>query len=668
MTLAYVFQHNTDIEASLYSQLAQNNTVLLAKGTKEANRLHKSWTKSRFCRDITKALSGEQIGVGDDKTPSSDEESDMDTEDATLLQMTSNSQTCPLAPWTSGTSCIAQDTATLSSPDNLRPNTQHSTSSSLLTPLPTECWKLLETYCMYTQCWLPISDKLDILKLSYSYPEQGLALTSEMPRAGCHAEMWSIFAVGSTQNNSNAVGGNEGHRTMSPEEIYATARLLIPNELGDFHLDHIKALLNLAVFNVNRSLFNAAWLLVGAASRIFLTLDDTLGTVTPRRKNVLYSCILLDSLLALHLKQRPYLDRSDLVLVGKIEEDGMEEWQLWDGQLKLGPMRQSRSPTLALSSFNALLELVDILVNTTRQPTARNFLHEMIGRLETWKSSLPPKLDYIRNDSAATPMTPPALLLQLAYFATNFALVPSQALLHQTLDMLELLQGQLDFVRMPSIVICLLQSIKRCTSRLALDQGAQNRTRKLFAAFDQAYSRSSDQAPMDPLNMLAMDGTSPDAFRLRNVEMAQLSPRSFSSQTGGLVAERYQHSAGSSSLLDNLLPDINLGRQEHAPQSFMFNPFDFAMTGQTADINDPYNAFVSGDQGSSFDEIASRLGVKKSQNQPQFMENLGYSSGLSMADLLAADPGRFMSTSLQFAPDNSEHSPQFPLNSYYDAG
>ena len=92
MTLAYVFQQNPEMEVLAYNQLAQNNTMLLARGTKESNQLHKSWNKSRFCRDVTKALSGEQIGTGDDRPPSSDEDSEVDTEDASLLRMTADAQ------------------------------------------------------------------------------------------------------------------------------------------------------------------------------------------------------------------------------------------------------------------------------------------------------------------------------------------------------------------------------------------------------------------------------------------------------------------------------------------------------------------------------------------------------------------------------------------------
>lgn len=85
-TLAFIFQNNPEIETSVQAQLSQENSVLLTRGTKESNRLHKSWTKSKFCRAITKILSGEHINSEDEKLPSSDDESEVDVEDATLLR------------------------------------------------------------------------------------------------------------------------------------------------------------------------------------------------------------------------------------------------------------------------------------------------------------------------------------------------------------------------------------------------------------------------------------------------------------------------------------------------------------------------------------------------------------------------------------------------------
>ncbi|KAE8828672.1 hypothetical protein PTNB73_06198 [Pyrenophora teres f. teres] len=645
------------MEVLACNQLAQNNTMLLARGTKESNRLHKSWNKSRFCNEVTKALSGEQIGTGNDRPPSSDEDSEVDTEDASLLHMTADTQSYPSTSWNSSTGFMPNIMAPPSLPDLYA---QETTRPPKLTPLPSECWKIIETYFTYTQCWLPVADKLEVLKLSYSYPEQGLALSCDMSSSGSHAEMWSIFAIGATQDDYNFL--DEHRRNVSPEELYNTARLLIPNELGKFELDHVKALLNLSVFNIGKGLFGAAWQLVGAALRIFLTLTEPSEVVVPRRKNVLSSCFVLDSLLSLHLKRRPYLKRADLAWIGKIEDDGMEEWQPWGGQFSLGASRQSNSPTLALSSFNASLELIDILESTTQRQTAPNFLHEMISRLEMWKSSLPQKLDHVRKDVAATPLTPPALLLRLTYLVTAFALVPSQAWLEQTLDVLGTLE-RLGTSRAPPIIACLLQQVKRSSEGLTLDQITHARMCRSLVAFDQTSKISQDA-----INNLQTTPHSIEDASSSTSGITQTSPQSYVSQIGGSFPERFHQQAVTSALLDNMLPDVRATAQVQQPPPLSQNLFDHAISGTFLDPNDPYHTLVSGDLGSFLDDFASEHGAKKLQNQPQFMENLGFSSNVSMADLLAADPSRFMPTSSQVGMNNSEDSPQFPLNSFYEAG
>lgn len=45
-----------------------------------------------------------------------------------------------------------------------------------------------------------MSEKHDVLKLSYSYPEEGLLLSSTMAASGEHAELWGILALASLQD------------------------------------------------------------------------------------------------------------------------------------------------------------------------------------------------------------------------------------------------------------------------------------------------------------------------------------------------------------------------------------------------------------------------------------------------------------------------------------
>lgn len=496
-------------------------------------------------------------------------------------------------------------------------------------------------------------------------------LSPDMTEAGHHAEMWSIFAVGCIQELPSGIDSRISTGMPSPEQLYSIVKLLLPDELGNYDLNHVKALLNLAVFNISRSSLKAAWQLVGAAARIFLTLDESTDDARSRRKNVLASCFLLDNLIALHLERRPYLDRSDLVKIGKIEEDGMEEWQPWNGSLQPGRAGRSRMPTLALSSFNSLLEVVDILVSTTHQSTARNYLHEMIGRLEVWKTTLPTKLEYIRSDSTSIPITPPAVLLQLTYFTTIFALVPSQAWLHRIMELLNTVKDQLEFRKIPPVTICLLHIIRKCSAGLQIDRATRIRMETLLAEINEAFSGVSRDM-MDDSN--PMIGASPSIAQSRSLEANHVSPQSLSSRLGVSIAAHCHVPIGTTSLLDDLLPDMN-STPLNAAQSLPSRPFENAFDASTLessalDPQDSYNAFMSGDLESFFDDLASLHGAKKLQNQPQFMQNLGYSSEVSMADLLSTDQGRFvtMPTSSNFDPDNNDQSPHFPLNAFYDAG
>ncbi|EOA81216.1 uncharacterized protein SETTUDRAFT_158138 [Exserohilum turcica Et28A] len=624
----------------VYNQLFQKNTVLLARGTKESNRLYKSWTKSRICQDLTKALAGEPIESRGDRQQSPSDDSDVDTEDATFNQTTAGTQ-------------LHQSLPSISAPSHV---SEHTPRPPLM-QLPTDSWKLLETYCTYTQCWLPIADKLEMLKLSYSYPEEGLELSCDMPNSGSHAEMWSIFAIGSLQidaGNPNTDPGNG-----SPARFYDVARLLIPNELGQFSLDHVKALLNLAVFNISTRLFGAAWRLVGTALRIFQTITNPADMNKTQRNNMLSGCFLLDILLSSHLNLRPYLIKADLFRMGKIEEDGMEEWQPWNGQLKLSSVYQPPLPTLSLSTFNALIELVDILGSTTRSQTAPNFLHEMIGRLEAWKSSLPQKLDYIRKDS--TPMTPPALLLRFTYCVTALAFVPSHNWFEQTLDVLNTMNAQLGPARLPAIVFCLLRSIKKSVSSLVLDHIAYAKMRDLFISLDPSFGRPED-ASTRARGAQGPQGDVPHNFS----RTMQASPASFIMNTGEPFIEGYQRPSGSSMHVDGLLPAMNNAQEgDNQPP---FNPFDFAMNVLIPEPHDPYNALISGDMGNFLDDFASEHGAKKLQHQPQFMENLGFSAEISMADLLATDRTQFMSTAPHPAQDDDQNPSQLPFTTLYEIG
>jgi hypothetical protein len=655
LALALVFQQNADIEASLIAKLSQESTVLLARDTKESNRLHKNWRKTKFCRELNKTLTGEQSGPGNQEALSSGEDSDAGAEqEASILYA------LPDVPSSLGSQ----------QPENVRntphrSDVQHPVLSSTFTPLPPDCWRVLEDYSTYTQCWLPISEKLDVLKLSYSYPEQGLLLSPGMPESGRHAEMWSILALGSCQRLPSNQTNHEYSELANPKRLYTIAQSLIPTELGKFELGHVKALLNLALVNLRRSFYNAAWILVGAASRVLSTIDVSLMASSSRHAHVIASCYLLDHLLALSLERRPYLDKTDVERVGRVEEDGLEEWQPWNGELDIQRGHQSRSPTLALSSFNCLVDLVDILFKIQRNPRGRS---DMLRELTDWKSALPPKFDFVRSDSTSFPTTPPAVLLQLTHFATALALSPSQAWLERILETVQTCRQQLNSARLPPILVCLLHSVNKSSINLALDRAMQVRIDRTIASLTVAPDAGSGETPRD------IPTRSSDTYSRDSISRSgppQIPHPSYPLPFGQPIVARQQqqgqHIGTRASHFEDLLPDMNPNQQPQIPQTGHFSP-NAIENDFTSPALDAYDPSISGDLESFFDELASLHGAKKLQNQPQFMQNLGFAPEVSMADLLATQSGQFMPMDAPaFGTENEVEPLQFPLSDYYNA-
>jgi hypothetical protein len=646
LALALVFQQNPEIEASFIARLGQENTVLLARDTKESNRLHKNWRKSKFCKELNRTLTGEQ-GPIDKEDVSSAEDSDAGLEQETNIP--SAVSEVPSQP-------------VLHSPQEHRETRhrqvmQQDMQYASLTPLPPNCWQLLEAYSIYTQCWLPISEKLDVLKLSYSYPSQGLQLSPGMPESGQHAEMWSIFALGSCQDAHTQTYPEHNH-LMSTRRLYDTARSMIPTELGKFDLGHVKALLNLALVNLRSSLYDAAWILAGAASRIIPTIGESVRVASSRYPHVVSSCYLLDNLMAISLNRRPHFNKSDLERAGRVEEDGLEEWQPWVGELETTTGHSSRLPTLSLSTFNRVVDLVDVLV-TARGLSGASA--DAVQRLSDWKSALSPKFDYIRTDSTTVPLTPPAVLLQLTYFATNLACTPSLMWLQRTLELLEMCQERMGTGRLPPIMICLLYTIKLSSKSLPLDQAAQTRIEGAINSYAIVSNIGYREAQHAATTGVANYGRG----EIAHPGPAHVSPHSFPDRFNNPVADRQHHHARPSSLLGELIPDMNPGPQA---QTATFSP-DAINTDFTSPALDAYDPSISGDLESFFDELATLHGAKKLQNQPQFMQNLGFAPEVSMADLLATQSGQYMPmNNSTFGTEHEGEPLQFPLSDYYDAG
>ncbi|KAF2473464.1 uncharacterized protein BDR25DRAFT_387725 [Lindgomyces ingoldianus] len=652
--LTWLFNNVPNAEVSLNKKLTQEGaaSVLLGRDSNDANQLYKSWRRSQFCKDVDKLLSGQETLRQDE---SNSPESGDDDNDAQEMAHTSHSDP----------SFGHHDSISIPHiPLETMPLKAHKSDDVQATLLPSNRWRLFDVYFAHTHCWFPISEKHDLLKISYSYPDQGLALSSSMPSSGDHAELWSILAFASLQDMSST-GISETEPHSAPERLYDVARSLVPHETGAFELGHVKAFLILALVNISQSLPTAAWLLVGHAARILAGIQHRGSQCAslPRFKHVLAGCFLLDTVLAVQLQRRSYFQLSDIERIGKVDQDGLEEWQPWVGCLESGPSRYRstmRAPVLSLSSFNYLVEVAGIMALSTPIGNSNPSPHEVIHRLELWKASLPATFDHIRNPTAAIPQTPPAMLLQLVYHCASLSLLSSQSSAMRILELLEQSRDVLGLIALPPLVQSLLEIIVRTRGFDISDQGSRMRFQKFRNEYIQIWSREWRSTPTRTAH-------SRHSFESSRVQIP--TPESIQIQFNpplippSIPNTKITRPPTSSTLLDDLLPDMNSATVPNRPHSLNISgsqphlqdltipDFDGAFG---APILDHQNSVASRDLENFFDELASLDGAERLDNQPQFMQNLGFAPDANIADLGFGQLNSFLSRYI--LPNGEDHA------------
>ncbi|KAL3261331.1 hypothetical protein ABHI18_003817 [Aspergillus niger] len=312
--------------------------------------------------------------------------------------------------------------------------------------LPSNAWPLLDIYFSYTQCWFPILEKHDILRTAFRHNEDDAQISATSPGSGDYAALWAVLTLASIQEASISTTRQltdfAGDRP-DPAQLYATARRLIPGENGHHELGHVQALLILSLVKLGQQDWSAAWLLVGQAVRIAQSLglnqstgqskSAEEGKSVPRSKHVFLGCFILETLVATQTGQVPSLRKPELIKIGPINEDGLEEWHPWEDQTGLRPVEPSRAsfhrgPLHALSTFNRLTSLMCILNDlcclkqTTNGPIAP--LEALERQLQLWVSALPKSY---RVDLQTTPVkvaSPHIFGLEMMYesVVTNLSL------------------------------------------------------------------------------------------------------------------------------------------------------------------------------------------------------------------------------------------------------
>ncbi|ANB12864.1 hypothetical protein AWJ20_1142 [Sugiyamaella lignohabitans] len=298
---------------------------------------------------------------------------------------------------------------------------------------------LLDTYFSYVHSWLPMVNKVDLIRVAYSMESF----------SGSDREMllWATLEFASHISRKT--------RDLNPFRIQIQ-RFISESALGPGSLERVQALLLIALIFFSKGYWDSSWTTIGLAVRVAYEQGfhafNTSSSVFSKR--TWYACCIIDTLIAARLGRPPHTSDNDFEL-DPIEEDGWEEWELWkpiqspyasltanlmgmdanSGKPANSIFRSrneswSAAPARSLSIFNALLPLVRLLNNVISQlnqpsfavrPRVQRslFYNDITAKLQLWGRNLPEHCSLADlSVKASEPIAPHKINLYLTFIAT----------------------------------------------------------------------------------------------------------------------------------------------------------------------------------------------------------------------------------------------------------
>jgi hypothetical protein len=485
-TLAWVFENVPQAEERVAGMLSTQNQALLG-GTSET--LQQKWSRCRVNKRIQRFLDDprpDRESPGDEDDSSTDEVVwEVQQSQAGHSAQQEPQLTPAAASWTSGTSYPA---------NSLRPVDGYSPFSAIVaTPqskegqqrrimLPPNHRQLLHVYFTYTHNWLPLVDRTEILDTVTKYASSGAIEVSKLTKDGRYAALWSVLAVAAFPQ-AHITPLDDTMNTWSPQEIYQTARGLIP-PLEDcrFDIGHVIALLLLGVIQMGRGNNEASSLLVGTAVRIslHLGLHEAAAPVSPEIQSfpqnqiIFATCFLLDTLLSAALHRIRHLQSIHMPRRLSFWPGLPEESHRWIpipgfGNTRLpGDSSIDRFPLLqSLSCFDQTYRLSIVLNDASDVP-----LRQGKGDMRALGEALEPAFAYCNSvvpppsssGSAGILQSPAGVLVHVAFLSTAMFLEASQRI-SQLWVFLELLENHVAIFGVAGIPIPVLGYMSLVESR-----------------------------------------------------------------------------------------------------------------------------------------------------------------------------------------------------------
>lgn len=676
LALGWVFDKIPGSEEALHAMLTheggQGRSLLVGKDSGSGNRLHRRWRKSNVHKEIERVLSGGDVLDAKTEKPSS-ANGDSDSGDDTDL------------PYQYARDQLVSATGAGPVPF-ARPSETPERAKATTTHLPPHCWRLMDIYVSYTHCWFPVLDKVSMQKTSYLYKNGGLELSPNEPDSAAHAELWAALALASYQEQAFQQGVEDSkHITQSvcPMEFYRIARSLIPNEDGNFEVRHVTALLVLILVNIGLKKLDPAWILIGLASRLIIHLQKQPGIKSEcawRLHRTYMGCFILDTILSIRLGRTPHLrieeNPGSFPDSLSVEGNEREEWDGWIPCPGFGPQTTphitSRSPSHSLSTFNSLYE-IHRAISSNLYPSLGSVAHpnepfslQVQRGIALQQQPRSTFANYITNGGKPPILLPSLPVLRLAYLSLESQQYPSSA--HSAMSILDCLEdhfgafGACSAVPLFSIYMSIvsqhngldrLNSVERSRwtdAALTVESvwGAsitspsppqRSQPRSQFESFTATSHRSIGSSEL--VNSQLPTPASYYAEKLPNMSQAMLGemygqagPSAVPNVTTAAPAHR-QQSLGLNNQLNSPTNTnsafANVAAMEGMAVAGMPSTPHFPMHGR--------QSFSSGtfDYDAILDDIASLDRTDRMESDPQFMTNLGFAPGSSLADVFTQD-------------------------------
>ncbi|KAJ5113114.1 hypothetical protein N7456_001648 [Penicillium angulare] len=461
-------------------------------------------------------------------------------------------------------------------------------------PFPEDTPDLLDFYFTYTHCWLPILERRDLLRAMHLGPE-----SSTSGNSSSRLLLWSVIIYSSTMGDISVSG------LPSPSEIQLGIQQQTLASWDSLDLAHIQASLILSLVHIATGNTSLAWNVVGQAIRMLLTFPPS--TRKNRFTHTFNGAVFLDNVLSVTLGKTPGLSHQEQMSHGPVEEDDVDEWDIWTAipRANSNSIRKAPMPLRALSTFNAIRQLMDSFIQKVHHQSDTSLLTQFIQSSQ----SIMQKHPYRRQNE----VSPPLLILHLTSAFITLALLrrleqvspPIISLcvqtIHQILELLGHYAEIMGDLRPSPLISCFALQCQQC---LPLTSGSLNNTER--ENIERQIIRFSQ--PIQPVNPQ------------RGPRLFQTTP---SIQVGNGNLNVFDSGAG---LPQSIINDSIIPAQSHT------SAMDISVVPPS---QDSVQVIPDGIEGydALFEEMVTSF--PSSRQEPVFAHNLGFYDGDLDTDFLA---------------------------------